>query len=51
MYLSEFMMANKISPQQSTAYREQFKDFLLEADKKMIICGSAKTAKEFKEAI
>lgn len=51
MYLGEFMMVHKINPAQGAAYRDMFKDYILEADKKMIICGSAKLAKEFREAI
>lgn len=51
MYLGDFMRENKINPAQGTAYREQFKDCILEADKKMIICGSKKLADEFREAI
>lgn len=51
MYLSDFMRTYKINPQQGAAYRDDFKDNILEVDKKMIICGSAKLAKQLKESV
>ncbi len=51
MYLGDFMRENKIAPTQGVAYRDQFKDLMLEADGKMIICGTAKLANEFRGEI
>jgi hypothetical protein len=51
MYMGDFMREHKISPQDGALYRDLFKDYILEADKKMIICGSVAQAKEFRESI
>lgn len=51
MYYNDFLREYKINPQQGSLHRERFKDHILEADKKMIICGSVKLANEFRESI
>lgn len=51
MYYNDFLREYKINPQQGSLHRDSFKDHILEADKKMIICGSVKLAKEFRESI
>ncbi len=49
MYLGDFMRQYKINPQQGALYRKDFDGFILEADKKMIICGSTKLAKKLRD--
>lgn len=50
-YLGDFARDNHINPAQSAAYREQFAEFLLTADKKMVICGSAKLATKLRAMV
>lgn len=51
LYYNDFLREYKINPAQGALYRKGFEAFMLEADKKMVICGSVKLAKEFRESI
>lgn len=43
-YLAEFLRENKISNTHGTQFGEKFQDHMLTADRKTVICGSAKLA-------
>jgi hypothetical protein len=51
MYYNDFLREYKINPAQGALHRKGFEDHMLEADKKMVICGSVKLAKSFRESI
>lgn len=51
MYLGDFQRANHINPSDGADHRDKFKEFMFEVDRKFVICGSAKLAKELKASL
>lgn len=51
MYYNDFIRQHKINPSQGALYRDNFKGFMLEADKKTIVCGSVKLATSFRKSV
>lgn len=50
-YYGDFLKANKISVTDGSKFVETFKDFVVEVEKKRIICGSKKLASKMKEMV
>jgi hypothetical protein len=51
LYLGDFQRANRINPTQGAAYRDQFKQFIIKADDKYVVCGSVKLANRFRKVV
>lgn len=50
-YYGDFLKANKISVTDGSKFVESFKSFVVETDKKRIICGSKKLAAKLVEMV